>query len=198
MVTEEAVPVEQMLSIIRQAVSGGVTAVQLREKTAVGNNFYEKAVQVKALLDSLSIPLIINDRVDIALAVEAAGVHLGQSDLPVKAARKIIPASMVVGVSAHTVEEAKAAEKSGADYIGAGSIFPTASKHDASLLPDGMLERIIESVSIPVVAIGGITERNASKLRSFMIDGIAVVSAITGSPNPKSAAQELLKNAYGI
>lgn len=196
LVTEEDMPGEQLLSMIKQAVDGGVSLVQLREKNSGGKIFYEKALEIKNFLDSLSIPLIINDRVDIALAVEAAGVHLGQSDLPIEAVKKIIPDSMVVGISAHTVKEAILAEETGADYIGVGSIFPTSSKTDANLLPQGMLEKIIDSVSIPVVAIGGITEENAILLQSHELDGIAVISSITRADDPKSAAEQLLKNAF--
>lgn len=196
LVTEEDMPVEQLLPMIKQAVNGGASLVQLREKSSGGKIFYEKALQLKNFLDSLSIPLIINDRVDIALAVDAAGVHLGQSDLPIEAVKKIIPDSMVVGISAHTVKEAILAEETGADYIGVGSIFPTSSKTDANLLPQGMLEKIIDSVSIPVVAIGGITEENAILLQSHELDGIAVISSITRADDPKSAAEQLLKNAF--
>ncbi len=198
LVTEEDMPVEQLLSMIKQAVDGGASLVQLREKSSGGKIFYEKALEIKNFLDSLSIPLIINDRVDIALAVEAAGVHLGQSDLPIEAVKKIIPDSMVVGISAHTVEEAILAEETGADYIGVGSIFPTSSKSDANLLPQGMLKKIIDSVSIPVVAIGGITEKNAILLQSHELDGIAVISSITRADDPKSAAEQLLKNAFRV
>ncbi|HBZ09557.1 MAG TPA: thiamine phosphate synthase [Bacillus bacterium] len=198
LVTEEDMPLEQLLPMIKQAVNGGASLVQLREKSSGGKIFYEKALQLKNFLDSLSIPLIINDRVDIALAVEAAGVHLGQSDLPMEAVKKIIPDSMVVGISAHTVEEAILAEETGADYIGVGSIFPTSSKSDANLLPQGMLEKIIDSVSIPVVAIGGITEENAILLQSHELDGIAVISSITRADDPKSAAERLLKNAFRV
>ncbi len=195
-VTEEGMPFDQLLPIIKQAVNGGASLVQLREKTSDGKTFYEKAIRLKPFLDSLSIPLIINDRVDIALAVEAAGVHLGQSDLPIEAVKKIIPDSMIVGISAHTVEEAVLAEKAGADYIGVGSVFPTSTKADAKLLPNGMLGKIIESVSIPVVAIGGINEKNASQLQAYKLDGIVVVSAITRADDPKSAAEKLLEKAF--
>ncbi|WP_144463517.1 thiamine phosphate synthase [Siminovitchia fortis] len=196
LVTEEDMPFEQLLPVIKQAVSGGVSLVQLREKSSEGRIFYEKALKLKSFLDTLSIPLIINDRVDVALAVGAAGVHVGQSDLPLEAVKKIIPDSMVVGISARTVEEAVLAEEKGADYIGVGSIFPTLSKPDAKLLPKGMLEKIIESVTIPVVAIGGITEQNAGMLQEYKIDGLAVISSITRAADPKSAAERLLKNAF--
>ncbi|VEF48091.1 thiamine-phosphate pyrophosphorylase [Bacillus freudenreichii] len=196
LVTEESTPTEELLPLIRKAVSGGVTLVQLREKTSDGKAFYEKALQVKRILDTLSIPLIINDRVDVALAVEAAGIHVGQTDLPIEAVKKIIPDSMIVGISAHTEEEALKAEKSGADYIGVGSVFPTSSKPDAKPLPHETLGRIKDSVSIPVVAIGGITDKNVEQLHPYQVDGIAVVSSITRADDPKLAAQLLLKSAF--
>ncbi|MBD8007606.1 thiamine phosphate synthase [Bacillus norwichensis] len=195
-VTEEGMSFDHLLPIIEQAVNGGASLIQLREKKSEGKAFYEKAVRLKQFLDSLSIPLIINDRVDIALAVDAAGVHLGQSDIPIEVVKKIIPDSMIVGISAHTVEEAVLAEEAGADYIGVGSVFPTSTKADAKLLPNGMLGKIIESVSIPVVAIGGINEKNASQLQAYKLDGIVVVSAITRADDPKSAAEKLLEKAF--
>ncbi|CAM3997725.1 thiamine phosphate synthase [Lederbergia lenta] len=188
LVTEESVPLEKLLPIIEEAVKGGVTIVQLREKRSTGKCFYEKAKSVKALLDRYDVPLIINDRVDIALAVGAAGVHVGQDDLPLVAIRKMLPSSMIVGISTSTMEEAKEAEKNGASYIGVGSVFTTKSKADASLLPKGDLEKIAEAVSIPVVAIGGIGLDNMKLLPNNKIAGVAVVSAIMKSKNPYDAA----------
>lgn len=197
-VTEVGMSLEQLFPIIHKAVAGGASIVQLREKNMDGKDFYHKAVELKRYLDNLSIPLIINDRVDIALAVNASGVHLGQSDIPLGAVKKMIPDSMIVGISAHTVEEAMLAEEAGADYIGVGSVFQTSSKPDATLLSKGMLAKITETVSIPVIAIGGINEENASQLQSFNIDGIAVVSSITRADDPSSAAQALLKSTFGV
>ncbi|MCM3109525.1 thiamine phosphate synthase [Lederbergia lenta] len=193
LVTEESVPLGKLLPIIEEAVKGGVTIVQLREKRSTGKCFYEKAKSVKALLDRYDIPLIINDRVDIALAVGAAGVHVGQDDLPLVAIRKMLPSSMIVGISTSTMEEAKEAEKNGASYIGVGSVFTTKSKADASLLPKGDLEKIAEAVSIPVVAIGGIGLDNMKLLPINKIAGVAVVSAIMKSENPYDAAIEFRK-----
>lgn len=193
LVTEESVPLEKLLPIIEEAVKGGVTIVQLREKRSTGKCFYEKAKSVKALLDRYDVPLIINDRVDIALAVGAAGVHVGQDDLPLLAIRKMVPSSMIVGISTSTMEEAKEAEKNGASYIGVGSVFTTKSKADASLLPKGDLEKITEAVSIPVVAIGGIGLDNMKLLPNNKIAGVAVVSAIMKSENPCDAAMAFRK-----
>lgn len=192
-VTEESVPVEQLLYIVEEAVKGGVTIVQLREKNSTGKTFYEKAFRLKELLQKYNVPLIINDRVDVALAVNADGVHVGQDDLPLTIVRKIVPSSMIVGVSVSTVEEAKEAQQNGADYIGIGSVFPTNTKQDAKLLPEGMLEEIVKKVKIPTVAIGGIKIDNLSKIVGTGVDGIAVVSGIMRAENPQEQATAFLK-----
>lgn len=191
-VTEESIPLDQLLEIVESAVCGGVSIVQLREKKSEGKIFYEKALRLKTLLDRYSIPLIINDRIDISLAVEAAGVHVGQSDLPLNAVRKLIPPSMVVGVSVANQQEALLAEASGADYVGIGSCFPTITKNDAKVLPKGMFSLIKNAVHIPVVAIGGIKKENIALLKQENPAGFAVVSAITNADNPTIAANELL------
>lgn len=189
LVTEEAVPLERLLTIVEQAIEGGITLVQLREKKSDGAIFYEKAKALKKLLDQYEVPLIINDRIDVALAVKAAGVHVGQSDLSITAVRSIIPKTMIVGVSVSTVEEALAAEKGGADYIGVGAAFPTGTKSDAKVLPVGMLKEITQSVSIQSVAIGGIGLGNIGLLRETGIAGVAVVSVIMEAQNPMLIAK---------
>ncbi len=193
LVTEESVPLDTLLTIIQQAVDGGVDVVQLREKRSDGKLFYDKALAVKQMLSETNVPLIINDRVDVALAIGADGVHLGQSDLPLPAVKKIIPETMIVGISAATLEEAIEAERNGADYIGVGALFSTSSKQDATLLPEGMLENICRQVSIPVIAIGGLTAERLETLSNSGISGAAIVSAIMGAPNPRLAAMELKK-----
>ncbi|WP_449620868.1 thiamine phosphate synthase [Robertmurraya sp. Marseille-Q9965] len=193
LVTEESLPLEQLLTIVEEAIKGGVTCVQLREKTNSGKLFFEKAVKLRELTSRYEVPLYINDRVDIALVVNADGIHVGQEDLPLSEIKRIVPPSMLVGVSAGTVEEALTAEKDGADYIGVGAVFPTKSKDNAKLLPVGELERIIDAVSIPVVAIGGIKLENISQIRDTGIAGVAVVSEIMKAENPSEAA-ELLRN----
>lgn len=198
LVTEEKLPLNKLLHVIGESVAGGVTAVQLREKKTDGKDFYDRALEVKKLLDSLSVPLIINDRVDVAMAIGADGVHVGQSDLPLSAVKKLIPYSMTVGVSARTVEHAIAAEKGGADYIGVGSVFPTSTKRDAKLLPAGRLDNIVSSVTIPVVAIGGINAKNIGCLKDSGVAGIAVASALTRAKNPKETAEQLLKYINGV
>lgn len=193
LVTEEATPIENLLHIVEEAVKGGVTIVQLREKESSGKVFFEKATKLKKLLARYNIPLIINDRIDVALAVNAEGVHIGQSDLPLTDVRKIIPESMIVGVSVSSVEEAKIAEKNGATYIGVGACFPTTSKSDAKILTEGMLEAIMKEVSIPVVAIGGIKLNNISDLLDLKMAGYAIVSAIMKAQNPATTAREFRK-----
>ena len=188
LVTEESLPIDVLLEKVEVAVKGGVTLVQLREKTSDGSTFIKKAVKLKQLLDRYEIPLIINDRIDVALAADAAGVHIGQNDLPLTAVRKIVPASMIVGVSTATVAEAKQAEMDGADYVGIGAIFPTKSKADAKLLPAGMLERIMQSIQIPAVAIGGITLENITELRGKGLAGAAIVSGLMRAEEPYHAA----------
>ncbi|CAH0221639.1 Thiamine-phosphate synthase [Peribacillus frigoritolerans] len=193
LVTEESIAIEELTKIIAQSVSGGVSIVQLREKNNSSLSFYEKASALKQLLNELSIPLIINDRVDIALAVGADGIHIGQDDLPLPVVKKMIPEDMIVGVSVSTLEEALEAERNGADYIGVGSVFPTKTKQDATLMALEDLGEICRGVSIPAVAIGGITADNISALSDSGLSGTAVVSAIMNADNPKTASESLLK-----
>lgn len=197
-VTEDGKPIDQLLRTAEEAVKGGVTIVQLREKSCDSLTFYQKARRLKDMLDHYHVPLMINDRVDIALAINAAGVHIGQEDIPLQAVRKIVPQSMMVGVSAATVEEALEAEAAGANYLGVGSAFPTYTKKDATALPPGMLEEITSAVSIPTVAIGGITLDNVSLLKDTGIDGVAVISAISRADDPLHASQAFHKKLKGV
>jgi thiamine-phosphate pyrophosphorylase len=193
LVTEESIAIEELTRIIAESVSGGVSIVQLREKNNSSLSFYKKASALKQLLNGLSIPLIINDRVDIALAVGADGIHIGQDDLPLPVVKKMVPEDMIVGVSVSTLEEALEAERNGADYIGVGSVFPTRTKQDATPMTHEDLGEICRSVSIPAVAIGGITAENISALSDSGLSGTAVVSAIMNADNPKTASESLLK-----
>ncbi|MGE7903965.1 thiamine phosphate synthase [Peribacillus sp. NPDC094092] len=193
LVTEESLALEELTRIIAESVSGGVSIVQLREKNNSSLSFYKKASALKQLLNELSIPLIINDRVDIALAVAADGIHIGQDDLPLTVVKQMVPEDMIVGLSVSTLEEALEAERNGADYIGVGSVFPTKTKQDATLMAIGDLEEICRSVSIPAVAIGGITADNISTLSGSGLSGAAVVSAIMNADSPKRASESLLK-----
>ena len=191
LVTEESVPLDTFLDIIQKSVAGGVDLVQLREKRALGNLFYEKALAVKQLLQTTGVPLIINDRVDVALAIGADGVHVGQSDLPLQAVKKIIPETMIVGISAANLDEALEAEKKWCRLHRSRCPFSTSSKQDANLLPEGILEKICQQVSIPVIAIGGLTAERIKTLAPSKISGAAFVSAIMKAENPEQASQVL-------
>lgn len=171
--------------------AGGVTVIQLREKELSTKDFFDIAVQVKAMSDKYQIPLIINDRLDIALAVDAAGLHIGQDDLPVTVARKILGPAKILGISASNVDEAMNAQVNGADYVGVGAIFPTGTKSDAQQVDLETLRLIKNRVTIPVVAIGGINQNNAMMVMNENVDGIAVVSAILGEHDCRLAAQKL-------
>ena len=178
---------------VEKAVEGGVTLVQLREKDTSTLEFYNEALKLKEILNKHKVPLIINDRLDIALAIDADGLHIGQDDMPLEVARKLLGENKIIGVSTGTVEEALLAEKAGADYLGVGAVFTTTTKDDAGTVTLEELKRIKEVVSIPVVAIGGINLVNASKAIETGIDGISVVSAILCKEDIKAAAEELVK-----
>ncbi len=176
---------------VTEAIRGGCTLVQLREKNLSSRDFYMVALSIKRLTDSLAIPLIINDRVDIALAVDAAGVHVGQSDLPACEVRRIIGAEKILGVSASTLAEAAKAQLDDADYVGVGAMFATGTKTDAKSVTIGELCEIKRSLRIPVVAIGGINEQSLPMLYKTGIDGIAVVSGIISNQNIAASANQL-------
>ena len=182
---------EEFLNIIEEAIKGGTTIVQLREKTASTKEFYDLALRVKEITSRYDVPLLINDRIDIALAVDSEGVHIGQDDMPADIAREIIGDDKILGVSASTVEEAKKAEIDSADYIGSGAVFPTATKDDADSVSKEELKEIVDSIDIPVVAIGGITVENAYTLKGSGIAGFSVVSAIMSAEDPKEASEKL-------
>ena len=182
---------EEFLRIIEEAIKGGTSIVQLREKTASTKDFYQLALKVKEITSKYDVPLLINDRIDIAIAVDSEGVHIGQDDMPADIARKIIGEDKILGVSASTVEEAQKAEIDGADYIGSGAVFPTATKDDADSVSKEELKEIVDSIDIPVVAIGGITLENAGTLKDTCIAGFSVVSAIMSADDPKEASHKL-------
>ena len=180
------------LQTIEQAVQGGCSVVQLREKECSTREFYQRAAGIKELTRQYNIPLIINDRIDVCMAVNADGVHLGQEDLPVREARKILGQEKIIGVSAHNLEEALKAWREGADYLGVGAIFGTKTKKNTVDTSIETLREICMQVPIPVVAIGGICIDNVKRLKHTGISGVAVVSAIMGAKEPKRAAEELL------
>ena len=176
---------------VEQAVSGGVTLVQLREKTASSHEFYQTALRMRELTARLGVGLIINDRVDIALAVDADGVHVGQDDLPCDLVRRMIGEEKIIGVSARNTAEALAAVKNGANYLGVGAMFATGTKTDADISSMEELRSIRAQVNLPIVVIGGINKTTAPLFIGSGIDGIAVVSAIVSQESPADAAREL-------
>jgi thiamine-phosphate pyrophosphorylase len=180
------------LEVVRAAVAGGVTCVQLREKRCSTREFIEEALSVKAFLQSTRVPLLINDRVDVALAAGADGVHLGQSDMPLALARSLVGRSMVIGISAESIQDAIEAQAGGADYLGVSPIFATPTKTDTAA-PLGLagLQSIRRAVKIPLVAIGGLNAGNAAEVIRVGADGVAVVSAIVGAEDPAQAAREI-------
>lgn len=181
-----------LADVVREAVAGGVTCVQLREKICGTREFIEEARAVRAALQGTGVALMINDRVDVALAVQADGVHLGQQDMRLTDARRLVPKNWIIGVSAESVEDAIRAEREGADYVGASPVFATPTKTDTAppLGLDG-LAALCHAVSIPVVAIGGIQLGNAAQVVGAGAAGLAVVSAIVAAPDPRAAAADL-------
>lgn len=176
---------------VEQAILGGCTMIQLREKELSSFEFYNQAVDVKQVTDKYHIPLIINDRIDIAMAVQAAGVHIGQRDLPAAVVRKVIGGNMLLGVSVSSVAEAIQAQQNGADYLGVGAIFPTGTKTDADSVSMEELRKMRAAVSLPIIVIGGINKENAGCFKPMGIDGLAVVSAIIAQSDIQAAATEL-------
>lgn len=183
---------ETLEETVEQAVQGGCSIVQLREKDCSTKEFYEQALRIKNVTQQYNIPLIINDRIDICMAVNADGVHLGQEDMPVAEARKLLEEEKILGVSAHNVEEALKAWQDGADYLGVGAIFGTNTKKNTVDTSIETLKEICGKVPIPVVAIGGVGLSNIEKLAGSGISGVAVVSAIMAAEEPKKAAEKLV------
>lgn len=181
------------IEIVRDAIEGGVDVVQLRSKKVDAKTFYYSALELRKLTFDLQIPFIINDRLDIALAVKADGIHLGQKDIPADVARKLIPDSMILGVSARTVEEALRAYEAGADYLGTGPMYDARSTKPDAIDPVGpaRLEEVRMAVNLPVFGIGGINAQNAMHVMRAGASGIAVISGIVSAENVREAAGEL-------
>lgn len=179
--------------IVEEAILGGVTFIQLREKNLCLEEFLKTAKEVKKVTDKYNIPFVINDNVDIAVLVNADGVHIGQSDEEIITARQKLGYDKIIGLSAKTVAEAVKAEQNGADYIGVGAVFNTSTKLDADSVSIETLRNICKSVNVPVVAIGGITKDNVLELTGTDISGISVISAIFAQDNIRNAASELIK-----
>lgn len=180
-----------LYEVVKESLDGGVTFLQLREKQLDEDHFLAEAKKLQGLCSEYNVPFIINDNVEIALAINADGVHIGQSDMEMKEAREKLGPDKIIGVSAHTKEEALLAQAQGADYLGVGAVFPTSSKDDAESVSYETLKEICDVVSIPVVAIGGITKDNLHQLSGSGISGISVISAIYAQPDIKEAAREL-------
>lgn len=183
---------ETFLKKVEQACQSGVTMVQLREKQLTTNQYYELAKIVKQITDTYQVPLIIDDRLDVCLAVDAAGLHIGDDELPVSVARQVLGTEKILGVTAKTVKRALEAEESGADYLGTGAIFPTTTKENAPITLISTLKDICQTVDIPVVAIGGLTCENIHQLSGTDIAGIAVVRDLMQARDIEKRTQEFL------
>ncbi len=184
--------------VVKESLDGSVTFVQLREKELDDETFLKEAKELQALCSEYHVPFVINDNVDIAMKINADGVHVGQSDMEAGDVRSKLGPDKIIGVSAATVEQAVLAEKRGADYLGVGAVFPTGSKDDAVDVSHETLKAICEAVSIPVIAIGGISKKNIHELSGSGICGVAVISAIYAADDIKKAAQELRTAAEDI
>jgi thiamine-phosphate pyrophosphorylase len=182
---------EKLEDAVEQAILGGCTLVQVREKNCSSIEFFEIAKSIKDITDKYNIPLIINDRIDIALAVDAAGVHIGQDDIPTRVARKLIGKNKILGISASNYDEAIKAYKDGADYLGIGAMFATDTKKNVKLTSINELGAIIKDIPIPIVVLGGINEDTIRNFKNLAIDGFAVVSAVISKSDIKAAAEKL-------
>lgn len=180
-----------LMEQVEVALKGGATCIQLREKNLDEESFLEEAIEMKKLCAKYHVPFIINDNVDIAIKCQADGVHVGQSDMEAGNVRALAGDKMMIGVSARTVEQAVAAEKAGADYLGVGAVFGTTTKLDAKAISFNTLKAICEAVSIPVVAIGGISKSNMMQLAGSGVDGVALVSAIFAAEDIEAECREL-------
>ena len=183
---------ESFLEKIEMACRSGVTIVQLREKNLTTNQYYQLAKQVKEITDAYQVPLIIDDRLDVCLAVDAAGLHIGDDELPVSVARQVLGPDKILGVTAKTVKRALEAEEGGADYLGTGAIFPTTTKENAPITLISTLKTICQRVAIPVVAIGGLTSENIDQLIGTGIAGVAVVRDLMQAEDIEAKTQAFL------
>lgn len=184
--------VERFLEKVETACRSGVTIVQLREKNITTNQYYQLAKQVKEITDTYQVPLIIDDRLDICLAVDAAGLHIGDDELPVSVARQVLGPEKILGVTAKTVKRALEAEEGGADYLGTGAIFPTTTKENAPITLISTLKTICQTVAIPVAAIGGLTSENIDQLIGTGIAGVAVVRDLMQAEDVEAKTQAFL------
>lgn len=183
---------------VELAIAGGCSVVQLREKDCTSREFYELALRVKAITAPHGVPLVINDRIDICLAADADGVHLGQSDLPCREARRILGSSKIIGVSAALASEAKQAQLDGADYLGVGAVFQTSTKTNTRPVTSEIIKEIRAAVTIPFVVIGGVNHENIRQLYGLGIDGAAVISAVVAQQDITAAARQMRAAAEGL
>lgn len=184
--------------VVEQALKGGVTFLQYREKNLKGDLLKNEALSLKKLAKKYKIPFVVNDDVNLAKEIDADGCHIGQDDINVKEARKFLGENKIIGASVFNVAQAEVAIKEGCDYLGVGTIFPTFSKNDAKSVSFDELKKIAEFSSVPVIAIGGINEKNILKLKGFSLSGVAVISAILGAENIENSAKNLLTSAKEI
>lgn len=196
LVTDEKASLgRNIIDVVKQALKGGVTVVQLREKELNTRQFIERATELKKILKPYNVPLIINDRIDIALAIEADGVHIGQSDMPLELVKKILPGNMIIGLSVETIQQVREAEDLNVDYLGVSPIFSTPTKTDFDQKPWGLegLRKAREISKHILVAIGGINAENAGDVIKAGADGIAVVSGICSADNPEAVSRDLMQ-----
>ena len=180
-----------LMDQVKEALEGGITFLQLREKHLSKEEFIKEAREMKELSKEYKVPFVINDNIEVALAVDADGVHIGQDDMSVEEARKLLGEDKIIGVSAHNVEEAIKAQKGGADYLGVGAVCATSTKKDANVVSKEEIKKICHTVEIPVVAIGGIKKENIKTLEGKDVDGVAVVSAIFAAKDIKKDTKQL-------
>lgn len=188
----------ELSHVVEEAILGGVSMVQLREKTVSTLEFYQKGLEIKKICAKHNTPLIINDRIDIALALDADGVHIGQNDMPLTKAREILGKNKIIGLSTPNLETAEKAQEEGADYLGVGAIFPCNTKKNADNVTINELKKITQKIKIPVVAIGGINTETILQLKNTGISGVAIVSAILTSNNPKKTSENFSKKIKKI
>ena len=194
LVTDEvALKGKPLLPVVEKALQNGVTLVQYREKNAEGGKIYDEALALKELCDKYNVPLIIDDRLDIAIAVKAAGVHNGQEDIPCNIARQVLGDDYIIGVSAHNPEEARKAIADGADYLGCGAVYATTTKAKVTALGLNGLAAIRRAVDVPIVGIGGVDLTNAKDVLATGVEGIAIVRAILGAKDVAAVTQEFVK-----
>lgn len=187
---EEFHPTRNLVDVMEEAINGGVDIIQLRDKTGSKREVLQKAKELRALTKKYNIPFIVNDHIDIALAVDADGIHLGQTDLPLSYARKIV-GNKIIGISTHRIEEAREAEAGGADYIGVGPIFPTNSKEDVvDPVTTSYIKQVVEEISIPFVAIGGIKLHNVNEVLEAGATRICMISEIVGADDVKGTCEQ--------